>query len=332
MKISVALAIFNGARFLSEQLASLANQRSQPHELVVRDDGSSDESVSIVEEFASGASFPVRIERNDCRLGFADTFLSAAAACKGDAIAFCDQDDVWLPNKLERCAGSLSQEGVLLVMHTSLLVDDRLQPTGKAFPRVRRDVVVPPLGGDPWLAVRGMSMVFSAELMSVAGGERPPSHYGDGVLNHDEWIYMLARGLGSVACVAEPLGLYRMHGANVTGDGGGAGRRVTEAATTGAAYYARRLEQARMLADLFWGVAAEDGGRTENARRAAAAYDGLAEHLRRRVDVYAAGSRRARVAAFRRARATGVYGARRGGGFGLRGLVRDAALVVAGRS
>src|SRR5206468_3586463 len=132
------------------------------------------------------------------------------------------------------------------------------------------------------LAVRGMSMVFSAALMSVAAGERPPSHYGEGVLNHDEWIYMLARGLGSVACVAEPLGLYRMHGANVTGDGGGAGRRVAEAATTGAVYYARRLEQARALGELFRHVAPEDRAWADNARHAVRAYDELADRLRRR--------------------------------------------------
>lgn len=329
MRVSVAMATFNGARFLPDQLLSLERQEVTPYELVVRDDGSEDESVTIVNEFSRTAPFPVRVHRNEQRRGFADTFISASAACTGDAVAFCDQDDVWLPQKLARCAAALQRDDVLLAMHTSLLVDESLGRSGKAFPEVRADRTEPPLGGDPWLAVRGMSMVFSSALTPLAGGPRPRSHYSETALNHDEWIYMLARALGSVAYIAEPLALYRIHGANVTGDRGGVLRRVIETGSTGAAYYARRRDQARDLAELFRGVAEPWA---ENAGRAAASYDALAERLTRRLEVYGSGSRRTRLAALLRARRTGVYGDRSNGGFGARGLARDVAMIASGRS
>ena len=71
-----------------------------PHELVVCDDGSSDNTVSILQEFQKEAPFPVKIHRNPRRLGFADNFLQAASRCNGDWVAFCDQDDIWFPEKL----------------------------------------------------------------------------------------------------------------------------------------------------------------------------------------------------------------------------------------
>src|SRR5690349_15385572 len=104
MRISVAMATYNGAPFLPEQLQSLAAQTLPPFELVVCDDGSTDRTIQILREFATSAPFPVRIHENSERLGFGDNFLKAAALCQGDWIAFCDQDDIWLPHKLETVA------------------------------------------------------------------------------------------------------------------------------------------------------------------------------------------------------------------------------------
>src|SRR5262249_24814222 len=74
-RISVAMATYNGARFIRQQLESLAQQTLLPHELVVRDDVSTDRTLSIVEEFSRHAPFPVRIHKNDVRLGYPDNFM-----------------------------------------------------------------------------------------------------------------------------------------------------------------------------------------------------------------------------------------------------------------
>src|SRR6516165_6563427 len=103
------MATYNGAHFIRAQLESIAQQTLLPSELVVRDDASSDHTLNIVEQFASHAPFPIRIYRNAVRLGYPDNFMQAAALTTGKWIAFCDQDDIWLSQKLERVAGTIAR-------------------------------------------------------------------------------------------------------------------------------------------------------------------------------------------------------------------------------
>ncbi|RMG82452.1 MAG: glycosyltransferase, partial [Chloroflexi bacterium] len=110
MKISVAMATYNGEACLNEQLESLVRQEHQPYELVVGDDGSSDRTLDILRAFAARAPFPVRVTVNPERLGFGENFLQTARRCSGEWIAFCDQDDVWLPHKLAACATAIEKE------------------------------------------------------------------------------------------------------------------------------------------------------------------------------------------------------------------------------
>src|SRR4051812_16300560 len=98
--ISIALATYNGEKYLSAQLESLALQTRLPAELVVCDDCSTDRTIDIIDEFIARAPFPVRVARNESRLGFVNNFMRAAQGCRADLIAFCDQDDIWEPNKL----------------------------------------------------------------------------------------------------------------------------------------------------------------------------------------------------------------------------------------
>ena len=84
-----------------EQLADLAAQSVLPAELVVCDDGSTDDTLAILERFAITAPFPVRVHRNSERLGYRANFLKCAGLCRSDLIAFCDQDDRWAPRKIE---------------------------------------------------------------------------------------------------------------------------------------------------------------------------------------------------------------------------------------
>jgi glycosyltransferase involved in cell wall biosynthesis len=329
-RISIALATYNGERFLAEQLESLAQQTLQPSELVVHDDGSSDRTLDVVEEFARESPFRVRVQRGERRLGFADAFLAAAEVCGGELIAFCDQDDVWLPRKLERCRAAFDERGVLVAIHTAEVVDERLARTGRRYPDVAADRIVPPLTADPWLAVRGMSMVVDARLLVLADPtDRPPSHYLPGTaMHHDEWLYALGRALGGVAWIAEPLALYRQHGSNVAGAPEGVLARFREALTTGWTYYARRRDQARELAALFDRLAVS--GAAELADRAADASRSLgelAQRLERRLAVYEPGvARRSRARRLVRLAREGDY--RR---LGTGALGRDALMIALGR-
>ncbi|MDO4574090.1 MAG: glycosyltransferase [Planctomycetia bacterium] len=98
---SIALCTYNGSRFLREQLESLANQTRLPDEVVVGDDGSTDGTVEILEHWAQTVSFPVRIFRNETNLGFSKNFEQTILRCSGDVIFTCDQDDIWMAEKIE---------------------------------------------------------------------------------------------------------------------------------------------------------------------------------------------------------------------------------------
>lgn len=335
MNVSVAMATYNGERFLVEQLESLARQTLQPSELVIYDDGSTDGTLSLLSDFSRSSPLPVHVHSGEARLGFADAFLAAAASCTGALIAFSDQDDVWLPTKLERCRAAFDDaDEVLVAIHSSTVVDEGLVSTGRRYPDVRAEYVAPPLAADPWLAVRGMSMVLDAGVVRLVGAKpRPPSHYLERTpMHHDEWLYAVASALGAVAFLAEPLALYRQHGRNVTGAPPGIGARMREALTTGSRYYGLRRDQARELERLFSELAASADDRkvAQRAASAAASFKNLGDRLDRRLGIYepgvSVGDRTRRLVRLAR---RGGYA--RGSGFGPSALARDALMIALGR-
>jgi len=99
-KISIAMAVYNGDRFIGEQLESFVRQTRLPDELVVSDNASTDRTVEIVRDFARRAPFKVRLVINDRNLGAAKNFERAITECTGDVIFLSDCDDVWYLNKV----------------------------------------------------------------------------------------------------------------------------------------------------------------------------------------------------------------------------------------
>lgn len=216
-KISIAMATYNGARFIREQLDSLAAQSLLPYELVVCDDGSADSTVEIVEGFTMTAPFPVRIYRNPQRLGYADNFLKAAKLCEGDWTAFCDQDDSWLPEKLEVVAAAIRRHpDVVLVTHPAELVDEALRPTGDtAWPSA--EMLCPRLSY-VWRHGMGCGQIFRTSLVREIPYHRrflmelaPPL-----VSPHDVWVARLSQCVGSAFHLSRSLVLRRRHNESVT--------------------------------------------------------------------------------------------------------------------
>jgi glycosyltransferase involved in cell wall biosynthesis len=131
-KISVALCTFNGAEFLSKQLESIKQQTSPIHELVVCDDGSSDETLAIIERFSKQVAFSVHVHRNPINLGSSKNFEQCMAMCQGDLIFLCDQDDVWMPEKVEKIVNYLVENPEKeAVFSNATMIDQAGFPTGK---------------------------------------------------------------------------------------------------------------------------------------------------------------------------------------------------------
>ena len=95
MRISIAMTTYNGSKYLNDQLKSFSQQDQAPDELIVCDDGSSDNTIKILEKFSLNAPFDVKIYQNESNLGFTKNFENALSKCTGDLIFLSDQDDIW---------------------------------------------------------------------------------------------------------------------------------------------------------------------------------------------------------------------------------------------
>ena len=118
--ISIAMATYNGSKYLSEQIDSILSQTYSDFELVVTDDCSTDDTFSILSYYASMDS-RIRIYENESNLGFRDNFAKAIGLCVGDYVALSDQDDIWLPNHLELLISNISTYSI--VCANSELID-----------------------------------------------------------------------------------------------------------------------------------------------------------------------------------------------------------------
>lgn len=220
--IDILLATCNGASYLAPQLDSLLSQSRGDWRLLVRDDCSQDDTPSILARYRD--RFPERIvilPSSGERLGAAANFAELLAMTDGDYLMFCDQDDVWLPDKIERslevmvemerCYG---REAPLLV-HTDLtVVDQDLAPISPSLWRFQH---CDPVGGTALNrlliqnTVTGCTALINRPLRELA---LPlPSE----TIMHDWWLALVAAAFGHIAHVQEPTVLYRQHGANDIG-------------------------------------------------------------------------------------------------------------------
>jgi glycosyltransferase involved in cell wall biosynthesis len=219
-QLSVALCTYNGARFLSEQLESIAAQSTLPHELVISDDCSSDSTVDIIREFAAGAPFPVSLSVNDSRLGSTKNFEKAISLCQFEVIALCDQDDVWHPQKLSRVAEVFHRdERIGAVFSDAELIDENSQCLGNTlwssilFSQREQKCFESGEGLDVLLKhtlVPGATMAFRSRFRGLV---LPiPSKQ-----IHDLWITMLIASVQHLAPLRHALIRYRQHEAQQIG-------------------------------------------------------------------------------------------------------------------
>jgi glycosyltransferase involved in cell wall biosynthesis len=220
MRISIALTTHDGAPWLGEQLSSIAAQIRLPDELIACDDCSGDQTLAILQQFASIARFPVRVMVQPKRIGATENFTSSVAAANGDLIVPCDQDDVWYPHKLARIERAFAADPELdLLFSDADVVDEKLNPLGYMLweavgfnRREQRKCVRRGLA--PLLArfnvVTGAAMAFTARrrdlLLPI------PRQWV-----HDGWIGLLLSITGQCQWIAEPLMAYRQRRGQLIG-------------------------------------------------------------------------------------------------------------------
>jgi hypothetical protein len=343
MSLSVAMATFNGGRFIREQLDSIARQSMPPDELVICDDGSTDDTLEIIRGFATTACFPVVLVAHGGRLGYSDNFIQAIGHCSGEIVAMADQDDVWLERKLEVAIRPFADPDVLGVCHQVRYTDEQLKPTNTVLPAIAKTRKCGWSDIDPWTSAGGMHMlVHRPRLVPWLTADRPVSKYWPAPAVYDEFLFFLATVFGHLVMLKEVLALHRRHGTAVTAAVEGVeGQTVLSGAfqrglawSAGSAGYLHLAAVAAARADF---AAMTRHSPRPNAPTASGGavkfYRDVERAFRRRAAMYSQNrSFVSRLNDFLVMAAQGSYRPRRRGGLGVKSLAKDCFTTFAGRA
>jgi glycosyltransferase involved in cell wall biosynthesis len=218
--ICILMGTYNGQNFLAEQLQSIENQTHKNWRLVLSDDGSTDDTLTIAKEFQDKWGCD-RVEiRQGPKQGFCKNFLGLAcdSTIKADFYAFSDQDDVWMDDKLSKAIAYFKTENNAEIPRAycgrTQLVDEHLKLLGRSplftLPGSFRNALVQSIAG-------GNTMVFNQgtkELLEKAGLLH--------VVSHDWWVYQITKGAGGdLYYDPEPTILYRQHNNSLVGSNNG---------------------------------------------------------------------------------------------------------------
>lgn len=214
--ISIAMATYNGAQFLREQIDSILNQSIQDFELVACDDCSSDGTFQIMEEYARKDS-RLRIFKNEKNLGFKKNFEKVVSLCNGEYVALSDQDDIWLPNHLEILANALGEHDQMSC-GKPISVDEHNRELPKQYDCFKMNFI--PTSNEDMArhiflcrsTFQGASMLLRRSFIAFA------LPIPEGADFHDSWFAALACFAGGLAYIDQPTMRYRRLSDAVTSD------------------------------------------------------------------------------------------------------------------
>lgn len=207
IKVSVAIATYNGGMYLAEQLRSILNQTRGPDEIVVSDDGSTDDTLDIARKLLEGGPISWRIVKNRYGRGISTNFSTALEETTGEIVFLCDQDDIWLPRKVEITLSQFVGSDSELIVHDAFLWTEGEKENSRKFSDELRRRGVDPDG----LAFGCMTAVRRTLLDAVLP-------ITSRKIGQDGIILYLSRQRGTYKRVDMPLIYYRRHGANITHD------------------------------------------------------------------------------------------------------------------
>lgn len=209
--VSVCITTYNGEKFVGDLLRSILPQLGAEDEIIISDDGSKDETLSIIESFVDAR---IRVQHHvrqqekvkwDC---VTHNFEHALQYVRGDVIFLCDQDDKWLPNRVSKMTAALRAPFSLAICD-AVVCDDKLAPLHPSM------FGLEPITQTYWDALThfrmlGCCMAFRRELLDYVL-PFPASKVG-----HDLWIWLMAKHYGHIVLVRKPLHLYRRHANSVS--------------------------------------------------------------------------------------------------------------------
>lgn len=212
MSVSIALCTYNGAVYLEAQLRSILGQTRLPDELILRDDGSEDDTLVIAHRILDKAPFAVSIARNPGPSGVAGNFQGALAYCGGDIVFPCDQDDIWAPEKIATCVEIMKRNSCTVLFHDAQLINERGRPLpGTLWTRFDIEARRSAIETAPFAVTLKRPFATGCCMAIRREGLKQSLPIGSGWI-HDEWITAVLAGLGaSIRALPAPLVSYRQH-------------------------------------------------------------------------------------------------------------------------
>jgi glycosyltransferase involved in cell wall biosynthesis len=213
--ISVAMAAYNGGKFIAEQIDSILAQTYQDFEIVICDDCSTDNTWDVIQQYVAKDD-RIKAYKNEQNLGFRKNFVKAINLCSGEYIALSDQDDVWTEDHLQVLLDNL--KGYTLVCADSLLVGENGESWNMTLRQAEAADYMPEDNFDKAYSVmyfrnmfQGSCMLFHRDFMQTA------LPLPDDICYHDVWFALLACYMDGINYVEKVISCYRMHDNNVTG-------------------------------------------------------------------------------------------------------------------
>lgn len=214
--ISIVVATYNGAQYLDVQMQSLVQQTYTNLEIIVVDDGSTDATRDILEQYSNSHSF-IRLHYNPVNLGYVKNFEKGCSLAQGSFIALCDQDDYWHPEKVEKLYHAIGNHSMAFC--NSTLCDENLQSIGVTIAdRVNSRPYYNCLEQAVFCRIYGHAALITRELAQRAIPFLT-------MIPHDWWLCYMATLVNGITYLPESLVKYRQHSANLLGAVGGKRRK-----------------------------------------------------------------------------------------------------------
>lgn len=203
--ISVCIATYNGAKYIKEQLESILKQLSAEDEIIISDDSSSDETLKIIDDLRD---VRIKVYPNNKFSSPIFNFENALKKVNGDYVFLSDQDDIWLPNKVEKMMKELLHSD--LCFSNAMIVDENLAEVELLYNKTNNLGFINNILKNKFI---GATIAFKASLLEKA---LPFPKY---IPMHDQWLGLLAEVTGKTFYLSEPLILYRRHTQNASSTG-----------------------------------------------------------------------------------------------------------------
>jgi glycosyltransferase involved in cell wall biosynthesis len=236
-RLTVVLATWNGARWLPELLDSIASQTLHPTQLIILDDCSTDETWELVRS-AALPGVQIIVGRHETNHGVIATFEQLLTMVSTEYFALCDQDDVWLPDKLEISMRQLESSGADLV-YTDLRVVDR--NLNELAPSMWHLCNVVPVTAHPVVSLIIKNSVTGCTVVGRTSMLKKALPLPPGIPMHDWWLGIMAASCSGIVPLKSSTVLYRQHGSNATGAYGNLWTRVARSGQRLGVYLDDRL-------------------------------------------------------------------------------------------